>query len=94
MVFAPFGVYSICGINAFKSTKSQSFIRLYNLAGRTCCGLDDCVIQVIQICQILGNPIWVGMYRSRPTWSYRPDDWLLLYCSEWLHLKSCSYSCR
>ena len=27
-------MYSVCGINAFKSTKSWSFIRLYNLAGR------------------------------------------------------------
>ena len=34
MVFTPFGVYSVCSINAFKSTKSQSFIRLYSLAGR------------------------------------------------------------
>ena len=34
VVFAPIGVYSVCGSNAFKSTRSRSFIRLYSLAGR------------------------------------------------------------
>ena len=89
-------MYSVCGINAFKSTKSQSFIRLYNLAGTA----GRLVVGWMIVLSKSSKSVryWAMPFGLACTEAGLPGVTGLLYCIGWLHPKvwrmSCSYRCR